>query len=332
MIWVLYGTDSYRRTERRKALLAELLGNAPVEFALTVWQGKDLSEARLSELYELPFLVPHKVVLLTEAEALTKPVREALKKYLARPAAHTHLILEFNQDTKPPLPETAGLTWEAYAPLRPAQVADWVAEKARQMGLSLQAEAIPLLLETVGTDLHALHQSLALLAVYTLGSPEKVLTAAEVSQALGLNPHYTVYQLVEALAEADLRRVLQILSRFAEDTRTYPWAQVLWHLRQFFQNLARLYLKFTQKPDAATLQKELDFRYPFQVRPYEKAWSRYSLSRCREALRILYRSEAQSKGVLPGRLTESELLLATGIALVSYLQKAQAQAAQAPTP
>lgn len=332
MIWVLYGTDSYRRSERRKALIAELLGNAPVEFALTIWQGKDLSEERLRELYEPPFLAPCKVVLLTEAEALPKPIREALKKYLERPAAHTHLILEFDQESQPALPESSGLVWEVYTPLRPTQVADWVAEKARQMGLTLQPEAISLLLETLGPDLYVLHQNLSLLAVYRLTSPAKPLTAAEVSQALGLNPHYTVYQLVEALAEADVSRLLQILGRFAEDTRAYPWAQVLWHLRQFFQNLARLYLKFSQKPDTATIQKGLDLRYPFQARPYEKAWHRYSLPLCQEALRILYRSEAQNKGLLPGRLTESELLLATGIALVSCLRKAQAQAAKAPAP
>ncbi|RMF53730.1 MAG: DNA polymerase III subunit delta [Bacteroidetes bacterium] len=331
MIWVLYGTDSYRRTERRKALLTELVGNAPPEFALTIWRGRDLSEEHLRELYELPFLAPYKVVALLEAEALSKPVREALKKYLERPAAHTHLILEFAQEAKPSLPEAPGLVWEAYAPLRPAQVADWLADKAHQMGLTLEAEALSLLLETLGPDLHLLHQSLSLLAVYALSAPQKPLTPAEVSQALGLNPQYTVYQLVEALAEANVRRLLQILSRFAEDTRTYPWPQVLWHLRQFFQNLAYLYLKFSQRPDTRTLQKELDLRYPFQARPYEKAWSRYSLVLCREALQILYQAEAQHKGLIPGGATESELLLTVGLKLAHRLQKAQAQAAE-PTP
>jgi|GEM_PF-1305633 len=331
MIWVLYGTDSYRRSERRKALLAELVGKAPPEFALTTWRGRDVSENHLRELYELPFLTPYKVVALIEAEALSKPAREALKKYLERPAAHTHLILEFDQEAKPSLPEAPGLVWEAYAPLRPAQVADWLADQAKQMGLALQAEALSLLLETLGPDLHLLHQSLSLLAVYALSAPQKPLTAAEVSQALGLNPHYTVYQLVEALAEANPRRLLQILSRFAEDTRTYPWPQVLWHLRQFFQNLAYLYLKFSQRPDTRTLQQELELRYPFQARPYEKAWNRYTLDLCREALQILHRAEAQHKGLIPGHTTEGELLLAVGLSLAHHLQKAQAQAAK-PTP
>lgn len=312
MIWILYGLDEYRRIERRKELVRELLGEAPPDFALNVWRGKEFSEARLPELYELPFLAAHKVVVLTEGETLSRSALQVLARYAEKPAAHTRLILEFAQEAKPALPSSPAIHYEAFSPLRAKEAIDWTLKEAQRLGFSLTPEAAARLVETVGADLRTLHQTLTLLQVYRLSELDQPLSVTEVDHALGLHPQYNVYKLIDALAERKSSEVLQIMSAFAEDTRTYPLAQILWHLRQFFQNLAILY--WTKAPARTeTIQKQLKLRFPFQAKPYERALRFYSLPTCQQMLAVLRETEARQKGLFPSRQSERQLLL--GLAL-----------------
>lgn len=316
MIWILYGTEAFRRTERRKTLISELLGDLPADFALTVWRGKAFSEARLPELYELPFLAAHKVVVLLEAESLGKAELRLLSQYLENPAPHTRLIMEFAQEAAPALPKGSHIHYEAFAPLKPREVTDWLLETAASLGLRLEPEAATFLVETLGTDLPQLHQALKTLSTYQLTQPERPLALSLITEALGLNPHYTVYRLIDALAERKTEEALQIFSAFAEDPRSFPLPQILWHLRQFFQNLALLQLASIPGRTEA-IQKKLKFRFAFQARPYERALRHYNLTDSHWALRQLRATEQRLKGVVPTRQTEQQLLLGLAVALTA---------------
>lgn len=316
MIWILYGTEAFRRTERRKALTAELLGDLPADFALTVWRGKAFSEARLPELYELPFLASHKVVVLLEAESLGKSELRPLSHYLQNPAPHTRLIVEFAQEATPALPKGVHIHYEAFAPLKPREVTDWLLEAAQGLGLQLEPEAAALLVETLGTDLPQLHQALKTLSVYQISQPRSPLSLSLITEALGLNPHYTVYRLIDALAERKAKESLRIFGAFAEDLRTFPLPQTLWHLRQFYQNLVSLQLARIGGGTEA-IQKKLKLRFAFQARPYERALRNYTLAESHQALQQLRATEQRLKGVVPTRQNERQLLLGLAAALTA---------------
>lgn len=316
MIWILYGTEAFRRTERRKALISELLGDLPADFALTVWRGKAFSESRLSELYELPFLASHKVVVLLEAESLGKGELRLLSRYLESPAPHTRLIVEFAQEGAPALPKGPNIYYESFAPLKPREITDWLLETARALGLELEPEAATFLVETLGTDLPQLHQALTTLSVYQLSQRQTPLSLSLITEALGLNPNYTLYRLIDALAERKAEEALRIIGAFAEDPRSFPLPQVLWHLRQFFQNLATLQLAPLSGGTEA-IQKKLKLRFAFQARPYERALRHYSLSDSHWALEQLRATEQRLKGIIPTRQNERQLLLGLAVALMA---------------
>lgn len=308
MIYVLYGEDEFRRSERRRFLTEELLADAPVDFALTTFRGKAFNEAALTQFYELPFLSPHKVVVITEAENLSKSDIRLLAHYFQNPASHTRLIVDFAQPEKPALPEGKEIQYENFAPLRPREITDWLIRQAEALGLHLLPESAALLVELLGTDLRLHRQTLQLFEVYRGAEKSTPLTPAEISEALGLNPRYPPYRLIDALAGGKVEEVLRTGAAFAEDTRTYPLSQILWHLRTFYQNLAHLHLTRTPGTTKA-IQERLGLRFPFQARAYEQALSRISLMECRRALRILRLTEARQKGILPSRQSERQLLL-----------------------
>ncbi|MCX8111725.1 MAG: DNA polymerase III subunit delta [Bacteroidia bacterium] len=308
MIWILYGEDEFRRTQRRKALIDELLQGLPADFALTIWRGKTFGESTFPQLYEPPFLAPYKVVLLLEAETLGVAELKLLEHYLQNPAPTTRLILEFSQADKPKLPAGSAISYESFSSLRPKEVVDWVLNQAERWGLSLPPESAALLVEVLGSDLRLLYQTLELLSLYRGQDGAVPLTPDEVAEALGLSPQYTPYKLTEALADGDKGKALQVGAAFAEDVRNYPLAQVMGHLRVFYQNVARLHLTRTP-PITRAIQDRLGLRFPFQAKVYERAMRHIPLDRCLKSLQLLRETEARQKGILPSRQRDGQLIL-----------------------
>ncbi|MCS6895679.1 MAG: DNA polymerase III subunit delta [Bacteroidia bacterium] len=309
MIWILYGEDEFRRSERRKALIQEQLGEASPEFALTVWRGKGLNESILPQLYELPFLLSHKVVaLIFESENLTKSDIKILTHYFQKPAPHTRLIIEVASSTKPDLPTGEGVYYELFKPLRSKEVTDWVLLQAREKGLNLPSESAALLVDLLGTDLRLLSQMVHTFEIFLANHREKSLTPEVISESLGLNPLFTPYKLTDALAANDTKTALRIGGVFAEEIREYPLSQIIWHLRTFYQNLAHLHLTKTP-PNAKSIQERLGLRFAFQAKVYELALPRISLQACEYALRVLRETDARQKGVIPNRHSDKQLML-----------------------
>ncbi|MCS7189016.1 MAG: DNA polymerase III subunit delta [Bacteroidia bacterium] len=315
MIWLLYGTDEFRRIERRKALILELIGEANPDLTLTILRGKAFSESRLPELYELPFLATHKVVLLLEAENLGKSELKALLKYLQNPAPHTHLVIDFGQEDPPTFLKVPSIQIEGYHPLKAREVTDWILQRIKTLNISMSDEAIAFLVEIMGSDLRLIDQTLQLLQVYSLSDPQHSIDIEELSEALGLHPQYNIYRLIDVLALKDTKGALRIFSAFAEDSKNFPIAQIIWHLRNFFQNIAILHLTATPRENKA-IQHRLRLRFPFQARPYQEGMKNYSLMQCIRALQILRETESQHKGVIPSRQREAQLILGMGLRLV----------------
>lgn len=308
MIYVLYGEDEFRRSERRRALVEELLAGAPPDFALTTFRGKAFNEAALPQLYELPFLASHKVVVITEAETLSRSELKLLTHYFQKPAEHTRLIVEFAQSDKPALPEGEKIRYERFSELRAREITDWLLREAEALGLQLPPESATLLVELLGTDLRLHKQTLQLFQIYRGIDQAAPLTPSEISEALGLNPQYPPYRLINAIAEGKVIEALRTGAAFADDVRNYPLSQILWHLRTFYQNLAILHLTRTPATVKA-IQERLGLRFAFQAKPYEGALKRFSLTDCRRALSLLRLTEARQKGIHPSRQSERQLLL-----------------------
>jgi DNA polymerase-3 subunit delta len=306
MIWVLYGEEEFLRTERRKALLDELLRDLPRDFALQTLRGKAFTPARLTEFYEMAFGSPYKVILLLEAEALGKAELKALETYFQNPSPTNHLIVEFHQEAAPPLPKGEGIKYESFSRMRSKELANWLENRAKAMNLHPPPESVSFLIEAVGQDLRLLHQTLEVLALSGMK-----LTPTKIAEALGLHPQYNVYRLVDALAEKNHRLAWQILAYMAEDTRSFPVASVLWSIQQFYQRLMVLYATFGKgaRVTPERIQQRLGLRYAFQARPYRVAYERYTMREVQQACHTLYEVDARLKGLIGSRGSESALLL-----------------------
>src|SRR2546422_7179078 len=200
-VYYLHGDEDVLKDEALRALTARAVEAAARDFNVDTRSAPDLDAAALRALVDTPpLLAQTRVVVLRGIEQMRRgsKARQELLRYLATPNPTTVLILVHSAGEEHD-PELARLaTAVAVEPLPPERVARWVAHRAKQLGLEMEAEAIAALVETASTGLGALAQELDKLAAVTAG---RTATRDDVAALGGVRRGQTMNQLVDATLE-----------------------------------------------------------------------------------------------------------------------------------
>ncbi|MGH7676169.1 MAG: DNA polymerase III subunit delta, partial [Gemmatimonadales bacterium] len=163
-VYYLCGEEDVLKDEAVRAVLDAALDPAARTFNLDQRSGADLSPDDLHTLVNTPpMLAERRAVVVRGVEQLKKGsrARDALVRYLAAPSPTTTLVLV--QGAVAPLaPDLAvGATVVDIGRLAPDRVARWVAHRAKDLALTLEPEAVELLIGATDGDLTALAPELA---------------------------------------------------------------------------------------------------------------------------------------------------------------------------
>ena len=213
-VYYLHGDEDILKDEALRALTARAMEAAARDFNVDTRSAADLDAATLRALVDTPpLLAQTRVVVLRGIEQMRRgsKARQELLRYLAAPNPTTVLVLVQSAGEKHD-PELARLaTTVAVEPLPPERVARWVAHRAKQLGLEMEAEAIAALVETASTGLSALAQELDKLTAVTAG---RTATRDDVAALAGVRRGQTMNQLVDATLErraADAARLVELV-------------------------------------------------------------------------------------------------------------------------
>ena len=163
---------------------------------------------------------------------LNKQSSEILRQYLNSPSPDNVLLLVANKldgaskksawfkaiDQK-------GVIVELW-PVEPNQLPTWIRQRAAQIGLQLEDDAVSLLVDRIEGNLLAAKQELQkLLLLY----PDKPVTADDVIDAVTDSSRYDIYGLTEAvlLGQADRsHKILQVLHQDGTEAAIVLWALI----------------------------------------------------------------------------------------------------------
>lgn len=214
-MYYLFGDDDYLKDQAVKELLAAAIDPSTRDFNCEIRRSADLDAEAVSSLLSTPpMLAERRAVVLRDVTMLKKAARGQLDKYLARPASDTLLLLTSAAGTKADAAiEQASVALD-YAPLTPERVRRWIAHHASSvLSISIGDEAIQLLQQAVGNDLHLLAGELDKCASYTRGAhaasgtaaPDvaPIITVDAVSAVVGVRRGETVADLLDAVARQD---------------------------------------------------------------------------------------------------------------------------------
>jgi DNA polymerase-3 subunit delta len=242
------------RLRQRVAAIGDLTMNYQV-FAAKSITGK---EHLLDALNTIPFGSPVRLVVIRDAETLSKTLQEALVAYVQKPSTTTVLVLITKKLSKASRLYKAILGYSAKSiidcgPKKRSELPALVRQMARGEGVEIGPSAANLLIERVGTSTVALNTELRKLAAMVkargLGKVEDADVAHNVVRMVEPKP----WDLTNALALRDVSLCLRLVDRMRGYTAVGLFAQCVAKLREI---LTAIVLKQRGLPVASSMGKQ----------------------------------------------------------------------------
>ncbi len=165
----------------------------------------------------------------------------------------------------------------------------WLQQQIKQLGLQLDQQIIPLLIELCSGNILALEQELQKLAILFGQQP----ISLEKAEALIINQaKFNPFQLTDALLAGNLKKVIKILDQ--QQQQGVNANQLIWFIHKEIKQLLAMKTMQTQGTSQAALFKEYriwDKRKPL----YQQALANIPLSSLRLALARLAETDLLSK-------------------------------------
>ena len=160
-------------------------------------------------------------------------------------------------------------------------------------GLNADAKAVEMLRDFIGTDLSKLYNEIDKLA--TLLPPNATVTPEVVERNIGVSREYNTFELVDAFAAKDARKVFRCLAYFRSNPKAVPLVLAASSVFGLFADLLVAYYA-PGRTDAA-ITEALNLRNSFQLKRIRGAMANYNAMQVVEIISAIRRFDAMSKGI-----------------------------------
>lgn len=222
-VYLCYGPEKYRVRSFIQTLMDTIMEPEHREFAVSKY---DLAETSLSTVLSdaetLPFMVPKKLIIATNALFFTGAKESAkvehnldhLIEYLKSPVDYTVIVFTVDADklderkkiVKALKDRDAALPFIA---LTPEELQQWVAQQASKAGFTFADGAAELLILYTGGHLQALSGEIEKISLY-IGQDGRV-TKEHIDQLVSRSTEQNVFILIEDIVQLRLDRAFVIL-------------------------------------------------------------------------------------------------------------------------
>ncbi|HLA14347.1 MAG TPA: DNA polymerase III subunit delta [Gemmatimonadaceae bacterium] len=217
--YYITGEDEYQKDDAVSQLIEAALDEQSRDFNLDVRKASDLDAETLGSLLGTPpMMADRRVVVIRDVGTLKKDARKALDQYLSNPASDVMLIVTSAGGSKVDSGLTAAATVLEFDPLSGDRLPKWIAHHAtNDLGVQITGPAVELLQAAVGGDLHQLAAELDKLASFTQGNE---ITEEAVSTIVGVRRGETQADLLDAVAERNVTRALELVPHILSQPKT----------------------------------------------------------------------------------------------------------------
>ena len=242
-VYVLSGKDQRLRDEARQRIVSQIIGDSDPQLCLATFDSNVELAVILDELRTLPFLAPHRVVIIRSADAFISANRDALEKYLDAPATSGTLILIVDSlDSRTRLAKKIPTIGEVIDCLTPtgSQLVTWIRDYVIKAGKKIDGNTINLLVQFSGEDLATLTHELDKLLAYTTDRP--AITPDDLTKIVSATHAPEAFELSNAITRGDVKAGLVVLAS-ALSKRGAEFmllGELAWHIRRSLQVQQRI--------------------------------------------------------------------------------------------
>jgi DNA polymerase III subunit delta len=217
-VYYFFGDDDFLKEDAIRQLLEAAVDPATRDFNLETQRASDLDAGVLGSLLATPpMMAERRALVIRDVAALKKDARRELDRYLERPAADTLLALVSPAGSKPDKDLQGAAVPMQYEPLGEEHVVKWIPHQAARLGVTMTPGAAALLQSAVGNDLPALAVELEKLASFSSGGE---VGEEAVEAVVGIRRDETMGALLDAVAERNARRALELVTGVLQQPKT----------------------------------------------------------------------------------------------------------------
>lgn len=239
-VYVVVGEERFLRRQFVDALKAAVTQGGVAGLNEDEWTATEVDAAKVVAVAKtMPMLSPRRYVCVTEVERWEGKKDDSaaalLERYLDAPAPSTVLVLcadKLNAKNKLVISgkKLGGLV--SCEPLSKRDLPGWLNDAAKARGCRIDQGATDLIVEVVGSDLSVLGDLVERLCLFLGG--KGLITEETVGTLVPVVRPSTVWELVEAVAERNISRALDSLSKIydPQDRGLGIVSVLLWSTRQ----------------------------------------------------------------------------------------------------
>jgi len=232
------GSDSYSKEKALDELRSALLNASSRELDYKVFYGDDVDIRELIDCAStIPLLSPKKIIVIKEAEKLSRQDRARLGAYIKKGIGSTCLVLQCADDS---LLEEDGLveyvSVRRFDNLTDRELGLWIERFVNsKSGKSILPDAIEVLRELQGADLLSLSQELEKLIAFV--GEKKEIGSSDVEELVGKSVMATAFDLTAAIEKSKIDDAMRIIADLTlSGKRHYEIVGLLcWHLRRMMK-------------------------------------------------------------------------------------------------
>lgn len=244
---------------------------------------------------------------------------EKLAIYAANPVESTILVIchkEKSLDKRSQLYKSvtkSGVVLESITP-RDYEIGGWLTSYLSGRGLSLNAKALAMLTDNLGTSLSKIESEVSKLLV-ALPQGVQVIGEDEIERYIGISKEFNNYELCNAIIARNLDRALRIANHFAHNPKSHPLLlTVIVLFNQFKQIFTFNYLRWMTQhrgaafPSDGELMRILKINNSYAISDLKRLCGFWPNRKVFFILGLMREYDAKSKGIGAGSATDGELL------------------------
>lgn len=240
------------------------------------------------------WLQKKQVVIVKEAQNLKDITK--LESYINNPLISTIFVIGYKGKidgrTKFAQALKTKATVLAAKKLNDSELPFWTNTIVTQLGLTIQQDALHLLIEHIGNDLSRIENEIEKLSVNLQTSKNIHVDAIE--QYIGISKKYNSFELQKALGRKDFTKAIQIIDYFEKNKDDEPIQRVLATLYGFFSKVYSIFSVGTN--DRKTIAANLGIPAYF-LDEYIQASQIYGYQGIERNLLLIYECNLKSVGI-----------------------------------
>lgn len=317
-VYLLMGEEGYFIDALSDYLAANVLGAEERDFNQLTLYGRDTEAGQaVNFCRQMPMSGSLQLVILKEAQQMRSIEKLAL--YTAKPSPKTVLVIchkEKNVDKRSQLYKSVAAQGAVLESVRPRdyEIGPWLTQYVASKGCAIDAKALAMLTDHLGTDLAKIANELGKLLL-SLPEGTQRITDRDIERNIGISKDFNNFELCKAVLARDEGRALAIAAHFARNPKEYPLLlSVLALFSQFRELFILNYLRWQTSrrslpfPNDGELMRLMKLNNPYALGELKRAAPAWPNKQVFHILGLLREYDAKSKGVNSGGASDGELL------------------------